>query len=116
MWARAQREAPVFYSDDLHVWTVINRDPPDHTRARKLAQKPYTPRRVAAMEPSMRELAHELVDRVEARGHADLMADYANPFAIHVIARILGIPEDQVDRLRQGTEDALILLTPGLPD
>jgi cytochrome P450 len=161
MWARAQREAPVFYSDDLRVWTVtryedvaailrdtetfanhgtlggfemperfrarfpdglwsnrtlINRDPPDHTRARKLAQKAYTPRRVAAMEPSMRELAHELVDRVEARGHADLMADYANPFAIHVIARILGIPENQVDRLRQGTEDALILLTPGLPD
>jgi cytochrome P450 len=162
-WDRARREAPVFYADDLHVWTVtryedvvtilrdhrtfenggtlggfeipepyrarfpdglwsnrtlINRDPPDHTRARKLAQKAYTPRRVAAMEPYMRSLANELIDAMTAggSGEADLMAGYANPFAIHVISRILGIPREEAGRLRQGTEDALILLTPGLPD
>ena len=161
-WDRARREAPVFYADDLHVWTVtryadvvailrdhrtfenagtlggfeipeqhrarfpdglwsnrtlINRDPPDHTRARKLAQKAYTPRRVAAMEPFMRELAGELIDAMTAAGtEADLMAAYANPFAIRVISEILGIPKEEAGRLRQGTEDALILLTPGLPD
>jgi cytochrome P450 len=161
MWARARREAPVFYSDELRVWTVtryedvrriltdyktfsnygtlggfempekyrsrfpeglwsnrtlINRDPPEHTRAKKLAQKAFTPRRVVAMEPSMRELANALVERVADMGRADLMANYANPFAIRVIAGILGIPEEDVDRLRQGTEDALVLLTPGHPD
>jgi len=97
--------------------TLINRDPPDHTRARKLAQKAYTPRRVAAMEPFMRSLAGELVDGMTASGgEADLMAGYANPFAILVISQILGIPKEEAGRLRQGTEDALILLTPGLPD
>jgi cytochrome P450 len=161
-WDRARREAPVFYAEDLHVWTVtryadvvsilrdhrtfensgtlggfeiperyrarfpdglwsnrtlINRDPPDHTRARKLAQKAYTPRRVAAMEPFMRELANGLIDAMTAGGEeADLMAAYANPFAIRVISQILGIPSEEAGRLRQGTEDALILLTPGLPD
>jgi cytochrome P450 len=162
-WERARREAPVFYAEDLHVWTVtryadvveilrdhrtfenggtlggfeiperfrarfpdglwsnhtlINRDPPDHTRARKLAQKAYTPRRVAAMEPYMRDLASRLIEAMTADGatEADLMADYANPFAIRVISQILGIPAEEASRLRQGTEDALILLTPGLPD
>jgi cytochrome P450 len=162
-WDRARREAPVFYADDLHVWTVtryedvvailrdhrtfenggtlggfeiperyrarfpdglwsnhtlINRDPPDHTRARKLAQKAYTPRRVAAMEPFMRTLADELIAGMTAGGatEADLMSGYANPFAIRVISQILGIPAEESGRLRQGTEDALILLTPGLPD
>jgi cytochrome P450 len=161
MWGRARREAPVFYSDDLRVWTVtryedvrkiltdykifsnrgtvggfeipekyrsrfpdglwsnhtlINRDPPSHTRAKKLAQKAFTPRRVAAMEPSMRELTNALVDRVADAGRANLMTDYANPFTIHVIAGILGIPDQDVDRLRQATEDVLVLLTPGHPD
>src|ERR1700742_2885152 len=75
---------------DAHM---LHRDPPDHTRLRRLAQKAFTPRR-AAMRPRAEEIAAGLRDaRAAERGHVvDLLGRYARPLPIAVICELLGVP------------------------
>ncbi len=67
-------------------------DPPQHTRLRALVNLAFTPRRVAQMATRIQAIADELLDRVQHRGAMDLIADYAQPLPITVIADMLGIP------------------------
>ncbi|MDT0310636.1 cytochrome P450 [Streptomyces sp. DSM 44917] len=77
---------------------LLNIDPPDHTRLRRLVSKAFTPRRVAAFEPRVRELADGLVDGFAGRGSADLIDEFAFPLPIYAICDMLGVPrEDQED-------------------
>ena len=69
-------------------------DPPDHTRLRGLVQQTFTPRRVAALEPWIRGIARELIAAFPA-GEVDLMAAFALPLPITVIAELLGIDAAQ---------------------
>jgi cytochrome P450 len=93
-------------------------DPPDHTRYRRLVGRAFTPRAVAALEPRVQQLAEELLDRLarEARGGpVDLVAGYAAPLPVLVIADLLGVPTDRMaDFLRWGAA-AAATLDPGLP-
>lgn len=91
--------------------TLINRDPPSHTRARRLCNKAYTIRGVSGMRPQLETLAQQLIDAF-GQHEADIMHDYAHPFTIRAIAGIIGVPLDDVDRLLQWTLDALILIGP----
>ncbi len=72
-------------------------DPPDHDRLRGLVNKAFTPKAVDRMEPRVREIAKELLDRIEARGgEFDIIADYSAPLPTIVIAEMLGVdPADQ---------------------
>lgn len=80
---------------------LLNLDPPDHTRLRRLVSKAFTPRRIADFEPSIRRIADELLDECErtARegdGTVDLIRGYACPLPVAVILEMLGVPpEDQ---------------------
>jgi cytochrome P450 len=74
---------------------VLNADPPDHTRLRRLISRDFTPRRIREMEPRIRRLAVELLDDAAGRGEFDLMADFANVLPVKVIAEMLGVPQDQ---------------------
>jgi cytochrome P450 len=80
-------------------------DPPDHTRIRHAVSQAFTARRVAALEPDVRQLAHALVDDLVAEGRrrgddcADLVAAFCLPLPARVIFRMLGVPEDDVDRV-----------------
>jgi cytochrome P450 len=80
---------------------LLNLDPPDHTRLRRLVSKAFTPRRIADFEPSIRRIADELLDACErtARdgdGTVDLIRGYACPLPVAVILEMLGVPaEDQ---------------------
>ena len=65
-------------------------DPPDHTRLRGLVQQTFTPRRVAALEPWIRGITRELIGEFPS-GEVDLMAAFAMPLPITVIAELLGI-------------------------
>ncbi|MDT0270456.1 cytochrome P450 [Streptomyces sp. DSM 44915] len=77
---------------------LLNIDPPDHTRLRRLVSQAFTPRRVAAFEPRVRELTERLVDGFAARGSADLIDEFAFPLPIYAICDLLGVPaEDQED-------------------
>ncbi len=71
--------------------TVINADPPLHTRLRNIVSRAFTPRMVADMEPRIREITATLLDRVAATGEIDYVRDLAIPLPVTVIAEILGV-------------------------
>ncbi len=89
-------------------WFIFT-DPPRHTRLRALVTKAFTPRSVAGLEPRIRELSRELLDRVIERGEMDLVADYAIPLPMTVIARMLGIPAADMPRYRRWSDETLKL-------
>ena len=72
--------------------TMLSIDPPDHTRMRSLVSKAFTPRQVERVRPHMQEIAEELLDALPEPGRMDVMADFAVPFPIIVIAEMLGVP------------------------
>jgi cytochrome P450 len=76
------------------VHALLNTDPPDHTRLRRLMQKAFTPRRAAQLRPRAAEIATRLLDQMAARGDVvELLDAYARPLPITVISELLGIPE-----------------------
>ncbi|MFJ5548756.1 cytochrome P450 [Streptomyces sp. NPDC093225] len=93
---------------------LLNMDPPDHTRIRRLVSKAFTPGRVEAMRPGVQALADGLLDAVADRGRADLVADYAAPLPITVICDLLGVPHASRPDFRAWT-DALIAPDPADP-
>ncbi|NNL66605.1 MAG: cytochrome P450 [Myxococcales bacterium] len=91
------RRTPMFELVQLFLSrrAVISADPPDHTRLRHLVNRGFTPRRIAALEPRIREIARDCLDAMEARDEADLMRDFAVPLPVTVIAELLGVPEER---------------------
>jgi cytochrome P450 len=67
-------------------------DPPQHTKLRALISRAFTPKVIASLEPTIRELSRELLDQTITRGEMDLVADYAVPLPMQVIAGMIGIP------------------------
>jgi cytochrome P450 len=75
------------------VHALLNIDPPDHTRLRRVLQKAFTPRRAGQLRPRTKEIAADLLDELAAGGGvADLLGGYARPLPITVISELLGIP------------------------
>ncbi|HTY55861.1 MAG TPA: cytochrome P450 [Candidatus Binataceae bacterium] len=70
---------------------VLFSDPPVHTRLRRLVSPAFTPRRIRALEPLIRETTDRLLDKVAAKGDFEVMADLANPLPVTVIAHVLGV-------------------------
>ncbi|QLH22270.1 cytochrome P450 [Streptomyces sp. Rer75] len=79
---------------------LLNIDPPDHTRLRRLVSKAFTPRRVAAFAPRVRELTDDLIDAFADRGEADLIHEFAFPLPIYAICDLLGVPREDQDDFR----------------
>jgi cytochrome P450 len=73
---------------------MLGSDPPQHSRLRKLVARDFTPRRIRDLEPRIREIAKDLLDKVEAKGEFDLMADLANVLPVTVIGEMLGVPRE----------------------
>jgi cytochrome P450/nitrite reductase/ring-hydroxylating ferredoxin subunit len=85
--------------------TMVTADPPVHTRFRQLVSKAFTSRQVEVMEPRMREIAHQLVDRFYRDGRTDIVRNYAYPFPMEVIAEILGVPAAEMDGFKKWSDD-----------
>jgi cytochrome P450 len=90
-------------------WFIFS-DPPHHTKLRGLIAKAFTPRVVANLEPRIRELSRELLDRVVERGEMDLALDYAAPLPMKVIAEMIGVPVANWSRFR-GWSDAILKIS-----
>jgi len=81
---------------------MLNVDPPDHTRLRRLVSRAFTPSRIAALEPAIRAIASCLLDELGAAGPGatvDLVQGYAQPLPFRVIGELLGIPAADRPRL-----------------
>jgi cytochrome P450 len=74
---------------------MLNADPPDHTRLRKLVNKAFTSRTVARLRPRIEAIADELLDAMEGHGEVDLMEKFASPLPITVICELLGVAEGE---------------------
>jgi cytochrome P450 len=83
--------------------SMLDRDPPDHTRLRSLVAKVFTPRSVAALEPMVAGLVDEALDRIADGGQVDLVEELAFPLPFAVISRMLGTPPTDHVRLRELT-------------
>ncbi|MGW0081274.1 cytochrome P450 family protein [Streptomyces sp. NPDC003393] len=79
---------------------LLNIDPPDHTRLRRLVSKAFTPRRVAEFAPRVQELTDRLIDGFADRGTADLIHEFAFPLPIYAICDMLGVPREDQDDFR----------------
>src|SRR5215470_1700438 len=67
-------------------------DPPEHTSMRGLVSRAFTPRRVAALEPRIREIAGRYTDAAVDRGSFDFMTDLAATLPLDVISELIGVP------------------------
>src|SRR5436190_7732869 len=76
---------------------MLNLDPPDHHRLRRLVSKVFTPRMIESLRPRVQQLVDEHLDAVVARGAGtmDVIADLAFPLPFVVISEMLGIPEER---------------------
>jgi cytochrome P450 len=79
--------------------SMLETDPPRHTRLRGLVGPPFTPRAVKAYELALRELTQDVLDRALPLGEFDFVEEIAKQLPIRVLARLLGAPEDDNDRL-----------------
>lgn len=80
---------------------MIWQEPEAHQRVRNLVKSAFTPPAIARWRPIAEQVAHELCDRLEANGHAELVEQYNYELPFFVIARILGVPEDDFPRIKQ---------------
>jgi len=87
--------------------SILFMDPPEHARHRKLVSSAFTPKRVAALEPVIREIAASLVARLEPGAATEFVEAVAAPLPMLVIANMLGIPGEDRDRFREWS-DAMI--------
>jgi cytochrome P450 len=79
---------------------MLDLEPPDHTRIRRLVSKAFTPRTVERLKPYVHGLANDLVAALVHNGGGDLLTDVAEPLPVAVIAEMLGIPEADRAQLR----------------
>jgi cytochrome P450 len=88
----------------IHVNSLLENEPPVHTRLRRLIASAFARGHVERLRPRVRELAARLADRVADAGSAgspvDLIANYAEPLPVQVIAELLGVPEPDWPLLR----------------
>src|SRR6185503_8262744 len=80
---------------------MIFMDPPRHSKLRALISQAFTPRTIGNLEPRIRELSRELLDKTIARGEMDLATDFAIPLPMMVIAEMLGVPVADRPRFRE---------------
>jgi cytochrome P450 len=99
---RQMREA--MYGDEApraSARSMLDRDPPDHTRLRRLVSKAFTPRAIQALRPRITELVDGMLGAMAERRRVDLVDALAFPLPFAVIAEMLGTPPADHERIRQ---------------
>jgi cytochrome P450 len=91
---------------------MLNRDPPDHTRLRKLVSKAFTPRRIEGLRPRVQELVDGALDRAAEAGQMELISDYAFALPFAVISEMLGMPPTDSEKLRDWSGTLVRTLEP----
>jgi cholest-4-en-3-one 26-monooxygenase len=78
---------------------MLSMDPPEHTRYRKLVNKGFTPRMIAALEPHIRDRAVAILDDALAKGECDFVVDVAAELPLQAIAELIGVPFEDRHKL-----------------
>lgn len=100
----------VLLSGHLPVPTLLTADPPEHIRYRLLVGRAFAPRRVKGLEEPIRRVADDSVDRFIERGSMELVADFAVPFPLTLIADQLGVPREDMPEFKRWADDNVAFL------
>ena len=84
---------------DLDRLSMLEREPPDHTRLRRLVNRAFVSRAIARLEPGVATLSHGLIERLPTDGPFDLLPAFAEPIPVRVIADLLGVPGEDAPAL-----------------
>jgi cytochrome P450 len=88
----------------LHADSILDSEPPKHTRLRSLVAKAFNRNKIESQRPAIEKITDELLDAIEIKVRAgqtfDVIADYAEPLPVKVIAALLGFPEEDEHLLR----------------
>jgi cytochrome P450 len=95
----------------LPVPIVLNTDGADHTRFRAPLMKVFAPARIKALEPFIRQIADRLIGSFIHDQHADIVSQFAYPFALEVVLTLLGIPSQDIEQTRVWSQDWLMLMS-----
>lgn len=96
-WPEIPEHVRPFYDVEAH--SLLEREPPAHTRLRTLVNRAFVSRAIERLRPRVEALANDLIDGFEADGQVDLLSRFATPIPVIVIAELLGVPTDMADRL-----------------
>src|SRR5439155_24804232 len=108
-WGRTPPPADQAAFWDLLEVQMIDLEPPDHTRLRRLVTKAFTPRTVEALRPRIEDIVGIVVDHARGLGEFDLIADLIELVPVTVIAELLGIPEADRHLLRPWSADMTLM-------
>ncbi|KWX20078.1 cytochrome P450 [Mycolicibacterium wolinskyi] len=92
---------------DIPSGALIFEDPPIHTTHRKLLSRMFTPRKINALEPKIREFCAQSLDPLVGAGKFDFITDFGAVMPMRVISALLGIPEDDQEMIRDHANEQL---------
>jgi cytochrome P450 len=87
--------------------SMLNLDPPDHSRIRRLVSQGFAQRYIAALEPRIRDIVDDCLDRVHNDAHFDLIGVLAKPLPAIVIAEMMGLPKSDHAQFQSWSEDLI---------
>lgn len=96
--------------------SMLDLDPPEHTKIRALVSHGFTPRAVAALEPRIRDTVNGLMAKVQGNGNFDVIADLAFPLPVIVIAEMLGVPPEDREQFNEWSNIVSLIVDPLLND
>ena len=97
---------------DVGLTTMLDIDPPDHTRLRALVSRAFTPRSVRSWHGRVQAIADRLLDAVADQDRFDLIAALGYPLPVTVIAEMLGVPAEDMDRFEVWSNDIALIVEP----
>ncbi|MEI8238014.1 MAG: cytochrome P450, partial [Actinomycetota bacterium] len=102
--------------DGTAAKSILNLDPPDHTRLRRLVSKAFTPTAIEQLRPRIQQLVDDILDRAADRGSMELVEDLAFPVPFQVISDLLDISTDRSDEVRAWSGVLTASLEPTVDD
>jgi cytochrome P450 len=106
-WAETPERLKPFYDFEQH--SLLETEPPVHTRLRGLVNRAFLSRSVERLRPRIAGLAHELIDGFARRHETDLLASFATPIPIFIIAELLGVPAELGPQLLEWSHDMVAM-------
>lgn len=87
---------------------ILDMNPPDHTRLRKLANKGFLPRLIRNLEPRVQEITQELIAPLRDQGEGDLVPALSGPLPTIVIAELLGVERERLNDFKRWSDDVVL--------
>ena len=106
-WSETPEHVKPFYAFEKH--SLLELEPPVHTRLRSLVTRSFLSRQVERLRPQITSLSNGLIDRFEGQHEAELIAAFATPIPVIVICELLGVPADMAQQLLSWSHDMVAM-------